>query len=202
MHGADPDIATPLAVTEGPVRWTHLPHPPGMPAQTMARDWLVREMEMPGTIPDFVRDLHGRPRLDGALPGYDVSWSHSGQRLLLALGDGVDVGADIERLRPRSRALELAERFFAPGETAWLQAQTEGDRDLAFVRLWCAKEAILKAHGRGIAFGLHRFEVGEVDGTLRLLAADGALGRVEDWTLRTFAPLPGYQAALAWRQRR
>lgn len=186
---------------EGPVRWVHVPHPPDTPAQAMARDWLVRELDLPGTPPDFVRDAHGRPRLEGSLPGYDVSWSHSGQRLLLALGEGVDVGADIERLRPRPRALELAERFFAPGETAWLHGQPEARRDAAFVRLWCAKEAILKAHGRGIAFGLHRFEVADVDGELRLLAADSALGPLEDWSLREFTPLPGYQAALAWRQR-
>jgi phosphopantetheinyl transferase len=47
------------------------------------------------------RDAHGRPRLDGALRAFDVSWSHSGEGLLIALGEGVDVGADLERARLR-----------------------------------------------------------------------------------------------------
>lgn len=186
----------------GPVRWAELPHPSGTPAQALAREWLARELSLGREAPELVRDDHGRPRLGASLPGYDVSWSHSGDRLLLALGDGVDVGADIERLRPRMRSLELAERFFAPGETDWLKGRPEAERDLAFVRLWCAKEAILKAHGRGIAFGLHRFEVGDDGGVLRLRSADPALGAVADWSLRELSPRPGYHAALAWRRTR
>ena len=185
--------------SDGPVRWAQLPHAPGTRAQDLARDWLAEQLALQRNHFEFIRDTHGRPRLDDSVSGYDVSWSHSGDRLLLALGKGVEVGADIERLRPRVRALELAERFFAPGETAWLNAQPAVERDRAFVRLWCAKEAILKAHGRGIAFGLHRFEVGEVDGTMRLLHADPELGPVPAWSLRELSPLPGYHASLAWR---
>jgi 4'-phosphopantetheinyl transferase len=189
----------PPAARCGPVRWTQLPHPPGVAAQALARDWLARELEVDGARLSLPRDTHGRPRLDAALGGFDVSWSHSGDQLLLALGEGVAVGADLERMRPRPRALELAQRFFAAGETAWLQAQPDADRAAAFVRLWCAKEAVLKAHGRGIAFGLHRFRIGETDGAMRLLEADPALGAIGDWQLHEFSPQPGYHAALAWR---
>lgn len=192
----------PPAARCGPVRWTQLPHPPGVAAQALARDWLARELEVDRARLSLPRDAHGRPRLDTSVGGFDVSWSHSGDQLLLALGEGVSVGADLERLRPRPRALELAQRFFAAGETAWLQAQPDADRAAAFVRLWCAKEAVLKAHGRGIAFGLHRFRIGEAEGTLRLLEADPALGAVGDWQLREFSPRPGYHAALAWRRPR
>lgn len=183
----------------GPVRWVQLPQPPGAAAQPLALAWLARELGLAEASLAVARDVHGRPRLDAPLDGHDISWSHSGERLLVARGEGVEVGADLERLRPRPRALEVAQRFFEPGETAWLAALPDHARNDGFVRLWCAKEAVLKAHGRGIAFGLHRFRVGEVDGALRLLWADPALGRVQDWTLREFAPLPGFRAALAWR---
>lgn len=183
----------------GPVRWVQLPQPPGAAAQPLALAWLSRELGLPEASLAVARDAHGRPRLDAPLHGHDVSWSHSGERLLVALGTGVEVGADLERLRPRPRALELAQRFFEPAETAWLAALSEDARNAGFVRLWCAKEAVLKAHGRGIAFGLHRFRIGEVDGAMRLLWADPALGPVQDWELREFAPLPGFRAALAWR---
>ena len=190
----------PPAARYGPVRWTQLPHPPGVAAQALARDWLARELDVDANQLALARDTHGRPRLGPALGGFDASWSHSGDQLLVALGDGVAVGADLERMRPRPRALELAQRFFAAGETAWLQAQPDALRTTAFVRLWCAKEAVLKAHGRGIAFGLHRFRIGEADGALRLLEADPALGAVGDWQLHEFSPRPGYHAALAWRR--
>ena len=181
------------------MRWTQLAHPAGTPAQALAAPWLARELALDPAALALARDLHGRPRLRAA--GHDASWSHSGDRLLVALADGVDVGADLERLRPRPRALELARRFFEPAESAWLEALPDAARAAAFVRLWCAKEAVLKAHGRGIAFGLHRFRVGERDGRLRLLQADPELGAVGAWTLHEFVPLPGYHAALAWRRR-
>lgn len=181
----------------GPVRWTQLEHPPGVPAQALAGHWLARELVLAPSALALDRDARGRPRLG---PGHDVSWSHSGDRLLVALAEGVAVGADLERLRHRPRALELARRFFAPGESAWLASLPDPMRDAAFVRLWCAKEAVVKAHGRGIVFGLHRFEVGERDGRMRLLQADPELGPVPAWTLHEFEPLPGYHAALAWRR--
>lgn len=183
----------------GPIRWVHLPHPAGVAAQALAAAWLARELGLEEAALAMARDVHGRPWLGAGVDGFDVSWSHSGDRLLVALGEGVQVGADLERQRPRPRALELARRFFAPGETAWLEALPAPAREDAFVRLWCAKEAVLKAHGRGIAFGLHRFRVGEQDGALRLLQADPALGDVGGWNLHEFVPLPGYRAALAWR---
>lgn len=194
-------MSTPAAQTahEGPVTWTLVTQPVATPAEQLAQDWLAAQLGIERDTLALARDAHGRPRLAPPLAGRDVSWSHSGDRLLLALAEGVDVGADLERLRPRARVLEVAQRFFAPSESAWLHAQDAGIRDLAFVRLWCAKEAVLKAHGRGIAFGLHRFEVGERDGAMQVLDADPGLGPVARWSLREFEPLPGYRAALAWR---
>ena len=189
----------PTANRIGPVRWVQLPHPAGIAAQSLAQTWLAQELGVEEAALAMSRDPHGRPRLPAAPTGHDVSWSHSGDRLLVALSEGVDVGADLERLRPRPRALELARRFFEPGETAWLESLPAPARETAFVRLWCAKEAVLKAHGRGIAFGLHRFRVGEHDGAMRLLQADSALGPEHAWSLHEFMPLPGYHAALAWR---
>ncbi len=67
------------------------------------------------------------------------------------------------------------------------------------MRLWCAKEAVLKAHGRGIAFGLERLEFTADGEDWALSACDPALGVPADWTLHVFAPAPGYLATLAWR---
>ena len=148
---------------------------------------------------ELVRDARGRPRLAGALQAFDVSWSHSGEGLLVALGEGVEVGADLERARPRPRALELADRFFHATEAAWLRGLPEPERHESFLRLWCAKEAVLKAHGRGIAYGLDKFGLAETDEGLSMVHPHAGLGG--PWSLHEWAPRPGYRAALAWRRR-
>jgi 4'-phosphopantetheinyl transferase len=145
----------------------------------------------------LARDARGRPQLHAPLDGFDTNWSHSGQRLLLALGEGLRLGIDVELVRPRPRVAALAERYFHPDEAAWLRAQPDATRLPAFVRLWCAKEAVLKAHGEGIAFGLEKLRFGEHDGQLRLDACAPALGTPADWALHEWAPEPGYRAALA-----
>lgn len=181
----------------GPVRCAWGPHRRGTPAEALVRPWLAMALDLADDALPLRRDGHGRPRLDA--PGIDANWSHSGERLLVALGRGVQVGADLELLRPRPRALELAERFFARAETQALAALPADAQEAAFVRLWCAKEAVLKAHGRGIAFGLHRLEFASRGDTWALVACDPALGRPADWTLHAFTPMPGYLASLAWR---
>ena len=184
-----------------PPRWAWHPHRPGVAAETVARAWLAAQLDCtPEQLP-LVRDAFGRPRLHAPLAGCDTSWSHSGEGLLVALGRDMDIGIDLERLRPRPRALAVAERYFTAGELAWLQAQAAALRDEAFLRLWCAKEAVPKAHGRGLAFGLDRLAFAQRDGTLALVECDLALGAPADWHLREFVPQPGYRAALAWRRR-
>ena len=83
---------------------------------------------------------------------------------------------------------------------AWLHAAPSAAvRDHAFLRLWCAKEAVLKAHGHGISFGLDRLRFEDEGGGLRLVACDPALGAPEDWSLQELQPAPDYLGALAWR---
>ena len=179
------------------LRCTWREHHRGTPAEPLVRDWLAAELGGAGSDLVLTRDAHGRPRLEGVHARYDVSWSHSGEGLLIALGAGVEVGVDLERVRPRARALELAQRFFHGAEAAWLAGLPDGVRDIAFIRLWCAKEAVLKAHGRGIAFGLDKFELAEDLGALAMSNGPVALGG--PWSLREWEPRPGYRAALAWR---
>lgn len=187
-------------LTPGAVHWTWQPHAPRVPAEPLARAWLAQALDLPPQAVPLERDARGRPRLGGAYAGWDCNWSHSGDGLLIAIGRDVRLGIDLERVRPRGRALELAARFFTAPELAWLHAAPSAAvRDHGFLRLWCAKEAVLKAHGHGISFGLHRLRFADHDGRLRLVECDPELGSAADWRLEELQPEPDYLGALAWR---
>lgn len=146
----------------------------------------------------LIESEHGRPRLPGpADGGLDFNWSHSGGSAVVVLGRGVAPGVDLERRRDRPRALEIAQRYFHPAEAAWLASVPSAAQGDAFLSLWTAKEAMLKAQGRGIAFGLHRLQIELASGAPQLLWLDG--DDASAWQLRALTLDGGHVAALAWR---
>lgn len=177
----------------GPLRagW----QPSGPDRLALARQWL-RGAAPQADAQALRRDDRGRPRLPPG--GGDVGWAHTRGQLLLAWAPHGRLGADVEAMTRPARPLEVARRYFDPQEVAALHALEPPARHPAFLRLWCAKEAVLKAHGHGLAFGLHRLAFDAAAEAPRLLRCDPALGRAEDWTLHGFAPAPGYLAVLAW----
>lgn len=134
-----------------------------------------------------------RPRLACG----DAGWSHSHGRLLIAYTGHGRLGVDIEPLARRADPLRIARRYFSGEEIAALDALDGVTRQSAFLRMWCAKEAVLKAHGGGIAFGLHKAVFDATGDGLRMLRCDPALGRVDDWRLDLLEPEPEFIAVLA-----
>jgi 4'-phosphopantetheinyl transferase len=182
-----------------PVRLWLLPHPHRERGEPYVRPLLCEALGCSDADLPLTRGREGRPLLGMPYQDFDAGWSHSGDALLLALGQSIQLGIDIERVRPRPRARELSRRFFHAEEVRWLEAQADQALEFSFVRLWCAKEAVLKAHGKGLSFGLDKLVFAEDAGALRLVACDPALGAPKDWRLHEWAPQPGYRAALAWR---
>jgi 4'-phosphopantetheinyl transferase len=145
-----------------------------------------------------VDDIHGRPALEGEQV-LRFNWSHSGSHALIAVATKVQPGIDLEQLHRRRRrdALALARRFFAADEAAALARLPEDERELAFLRAWTAKEALLKAHGRGLAFGLDRVRVAVPGDAQQLL---GFAGEDPDcWQLHGLDAGTQHVASLAWR---
>lgn len=130
----------------------------------------------------------------------EFNWSHSGDYALIALSRHGAVGVDIERIGKNLRAIEIARRFFDVGEAETLAALDPALRDHAFIGLWCAKEAVLKAVGEGLSFGLSRLAFTHVAGAdWTLTCVDPALGGTQDWRMSGFDPAPGYRGCLAWQ---
>jgi 4'-phosphopantetheinyl transferase len=141
---------------------------------------------------------YGRPALaDAHDSSLGFNWSHSGEHALIAIGRRITPGIDLERRRARPRALEIAERYFSADETAALTALPAAARDAAFLELWTAKEAVLKALGRGLAFGLDRLSIASTADRLTLQRLEGDAANA--WQLQRLAVDPTLVAALAWR---
>ena len=166
---------------------------------------LAAYLDVPASAVLLEQETRGKPRLaasllDATTRGLQFNWSHSGDYALIAVTRNLALGVDVERLGKNLRALEIATRFFDPVEAAALAALDGHARDRAFIALWCAKEALLKAAGAGLSFGLARLAFkhrGDNQWTLARVAAD--LGDVDTWQLTAFSPVPGYLGALAWR---
>ena len=131
----------------------------------------------------LVRGADGKPGLDAAAgqPDLHFNVSHSATQALIVLSRAGAVGIDIERCKARRDVVALARVAFSPAEAASVAAVTGSARLSRFYRLWCAKEACVKADGRGLSLGLRRFVIASpAAGSSRLVAVD--------WPDRSAAP--------------
>ncbi|MEU8800231.1 4'-phosphopantetheinyl transferase superfamily protein [Spirillospora sp. NPDC048819] len=134
---------------------------------------------------------HGKPRLPGA--GVDFSLSHSGDRVVLVLAEGAEVGVDVERESDRDID-RLAEMVLTAPEREALAAMP--DRRRGFHSYWSRKEALLKATGHGLAAPMTAIRVTAPDEPAEVLAWDGEAA-VSPVRLADLDPGPGYAAAAA-----
>lgn len=150
--------------------------------------------------PQIERSEHGKP-FAPALPDLEFNLSHAGPRLLIAFARKQPLGIDLERTQRQLSIDGVARRFFASDEADVLALMPEARKRAAFVRLWTQKEAVLKAIGIGLGFGLARVEFGfTADGEVGALRQiDSAAGNAREWIVQRVDPWPGHVGALAWR---
>lgn len=151
-------------------------------------------------------DARGKPRLAHASTRatdearLEFNWSHSGCWALVALARGQALGVDVERFGKQLRSKAIARRFFDPAEADTLATLDGVECDRAFIGLWCAKEAVLKAVGEGLSFGLARLGFSRRDDAdWSLVRTDPLLGDASQWQVAGFEAAPAYRGALAWR---
>jgi 4'-phosphopantetheinyl transferase len=124
----------------------------------------------------------GKPFLSRA-PEVRFNLSHSRGRALVAVAHDLEVGVDIEWIRPMVRHADLAERFFPPDEDPPADA---GD----FFRRWTRLEALWKARGVGLfgagAVSEGAWTVSEVDAGEGFAGAVAAEGREIAVTIHDF----------------
>jgi phosphopantetheinyl transferase len=103
----------------------------------------------PLTNEDIAREAGGRPFFPGS--DTDFSISHSGNLAAVSLvrGKGLRTGCDVELVRPRAKAKEIAEDFFTIPERDYIESG--GSFDLTrFYQIWTLKECFLKLRGLSV----------------------------------------------------
>ena len=93
----------------------------------------------------FERASQGKP----SVPGLAFSASSSQSAVLLAVTHGAEVGADIEDVSAFQFAPALAGTCCSHAEREHLASLPADVQAAAFLRLWTAKEAVLKLRGTG-----------------------------------------------------
>lgn len=138
----------------------------------------------------------GKPGLAGS--HIQFSKSTSANLGLLAFCRGGEVGVDVEMRRNLGDIDHLKKQLFSMDEQREIDAAPFDQQLALFFRGWTRKEALLKALGTGLAIHPGRVKVPLADAPESKATLDvmSDLGPV-DWMLRSWEPLPRYQAALA-----
>jgi 4'-phosphopantetheinyl transferase len=96
-------------------------------------------------------DANQPPRLVDALTRrISFSVSHTSGLAAIAIGEGVTVGVDVERRRPRQALDELARAVLAPDDLERYRRMRTADRVAFFYDEWCIAESYAKLTGRGL----------------------------------------------------
>ncbi len=137
---------------------------------------------------------HGKPRVVGS--SLEVSVSHSGDWVVLAVTDGTPVGVDVEELRA-AEVDGLAGVAFSPEELTTFETVSPSDRRGAFFTYWARKEAVLKATGKGMSVPMSQLTLSAHDAAPRVLTSaapevDASAARMADLDVG-----PAYRACVA-----
>ncbi len=131
-----------------------------MATRALARIALSREHSQPPASWRFRLNAHGKPSVDlDSAPGCGLTFnvSNSPGLVVCLVGEGSDVGVDVEPLSRAGQILQVAPEVFSAEERAQLEALSGAEKSDRAVSLWTLKESYIKARGMGLAIPLDKF---------------------------------------------
>lgn len=160
------------------------------------RHVLASYLGIPAREVRFSVGRRGKPYLASARD-LSFNYSSSADWGLLAVGDGRELGVDIEQIRPLNDLDLIARHAFAAGEQKALRALPDDQRVTGFFNCWTRKEAFVKALADGLYGALDRFEVSLAPGEPAcLLGVAPDIAASDHWRMVALPTPPRYAGAL------
>jgi len=103
----------------------------------------------PVTEDNIAREASGRPFFPNRDTDFSISHSGSLTAVSLVKGKNLRTGCDVELIRPRAKAREIAEEFFSAPERDYIEAEGHLNETL-FYEIWTLKECFLKLRGLSV----------------------------------------------------
>ena len=128
--------------------------------------------------------------------------SQSENVVLYAITLNRNIGIDVERIKDSIDVVQVANRFFSPGEINALKRCNRENLAEIFFQYWTRKEALIKAMGKGVSFPLEQIDVTLINGkTLSPIKIITSINDDSDWHIQDLFPAAGYKAAIAVEKR-
>ena len=169
-------------------------------ARGILRALLSGYLNMDARQVSFAYGPHGKPELSPEAGPILIRFNlaHSHCLALFAFVLNCDIGVDIEFMGRDIALDDIANRFFSPAEKAALDGLPSDMKRKGFFTCWAHKEALLKATGKGLSFGLERVEVPvHPELSASVLRIGGSEKDASLWSLHDLPAGPDYAAALA-----
>ena len=143
----------------------------------------------------------GRPHPVNAETGeLRFNLSHTQGMTAVAVAEGVDVGVDVEWIRPDDWIYDTAGTVFSPAEVASLVELADDERRDRFFLYWTLKESYIKARGMGVSLPLELISFARTVGEEVTLDLDPSLeDDASSWAFETFRPSTEVRGAVAVR---
>ena len=124
--------------------------------------------------------------------------SHSHGRALVGISRNIELGIDVEQVRPEVEVRAIANRFFYGAEIEAIRAADDAAQRDVFFAHWVAKEAVLKAEGIGFGFPLDQFGVRFTsDGQRAAVHSSGPTELTQAWSVQMLSCGNGWAGAVA-----
>ena len=119
--------------------------------------------ETPASI-GFFQNQDGKPAITDTYHQHNLEFniSHSNEICLIAFSQNLELGIDVEEIRPIGELEDMAKSFLSKRELAAFNSCTPEKKPIKFFDLWSAKEALLKAIGCGLMIQPNQIEIEEI----------------------------------------
>lgn len=149
----------------------------------------------------YQTDPMGKPRFYVPSTGerIDFSLSRTDGMVACAQVDDLDLGVDVECIRPKNADRAVAQQLFSRPEQDHLAGLSGAAFEEAFFRIWTLKEAYVKAEGGGLSMPLDDFAFDPGHARVAFLKPSGR--QADDWFFVTKTIGERYVLSLAARNR-